>query len=318
MVPALRTTTRLLLFAGTLLFSSNIAQASEFVADGTEAKNTDSTKSAPWDPENTLFRGDGYRYGKMNLLERTLRTIVAMPKSIVHFDQEDYLIATAVGIPVATLMLPLNNSFDYRFQQVVRRNTNETMDTLFPHIYTMDFTYAVAGVAAFSYGVGYAASYEPLIEYGSLFLEGLASAQILHSIIKLTIGREGPDTETGTGKIYGPTRFFYPAGTPSGHILTYYYTSFLAARYFDSVWLEVLAHLGGLYFATSLIYNDQHFISDVIWGAPMGYFAARWIMRHRSTKYSYKGQDKEKSTMYFVPQINPLYGGMEYTLSWQF
>ena len=275
-------------------------------------------KTAIWDAENTLFRGYEYRYEQMGLLSRTLRTIVAMPNSIRYFDKEDYLISATVGLPVLALMLPLDNPYDLTFQRFVQRNQTSTLDKIFPHLYTIDFAIGTAGVAALTYGLGYAIDNEPLIEYGSLFLEGLAAAQIIHSVIKIAIGREGPDTETGRGKIYGPTRFFYPAGTPSGHILTYYYTSFLAARYLDSIWLEVLAHIGGLYFATSLIYNDQHFISDVIWGAPIGYFAARWMMRHRSSKYSYKGADKAKNALYFGPRMNPLYGGLEYGFTYHF
>lgn len=128
-----------------------------------------------------------------------------------------------------------------------------------------------------------------LLEYISLTLEAIGVTQLYHVSFKLLMGREGPPQGDGRGIIYGPKRSldFFPYGTPSGHIATLYAMTTVAAEYFDSWVLRILSHVVGVYYAVNLIYNDQHFVSDIIWGASLGYFVGQWIVKHRSSRYSY-------------------------------
>ena len=56
----------------------------------------------------------------------------------------------------------------------------------------------------------------------------------------------------------------------------------------DTWWGDVLGWSINSYVAVSLIYNDQHYISDIIWGAPLGYFVGKWVSKHRSSRYTYR------------------------------
>ena len=72
----------------------------------------------------------------------------------------------------------------------------------------------------------------------------------------------------------------------------------VAAEYFDSLALKIISHVAGAYYAVNIIYNEGHFISDLIWGAAIGYFVAQWVVKHRSSKYTYtrnKNTDRYKT-----------------------
>ena len=56
----------------------------------------------------------------------------------------------------------------------------------------------------------------------------------------------------------------------------------------DTWWGYALGWTVNGYVAVSLVYNNQHYISDIIWGAPVGYFVGKWVSEHRSSKYTYR------------------------------
>jgi hypothetical protein len=49
--------------------------------------------------------------------------------------------------------------------------------------------------------------------------------------------------------------------------------------------LTVATQLVGGLFCLSLFVDDYHFMSDVLWGASMGWAVGEWVVRHRSTRY---------------------------------
>ena len=49
--------------------------------------------------------------------------------------------------------------------------------------------------------------------------------------------------------------------------------------------LYVVGHAAALYIGMSLVYERQHFVSDVLWGGVMGYAIGRWIVYHRSSRH---------------------------------
>jgi membrane-associated phospholipid phosphatase len=120
----------------------------------------------------------------------------------------------------------------------------------------------------------------------SLMIEAMGVAQLYHLGIKLALGREGPDDGEGQGHIYGPgTRGFrlFPAGTPSGHAITAYAFLGVAVGFIEERWARVFLHLGALAFGASLVIDNYHFASDVIFGAAAGYAIGRWVARHRAS-----------------------------------
>lgn len=79
---------------------------------------------------------------------------------------------------------------------------------------------------------------------------------------------------------------------------------------FGSWAASTLAIAGTTYVGASLIYNDQHFASDILRGASMGWAVGAWVMRYRSTRFHVAG-DSERSVQ-FLPLAVP--GGIGATV----
>ncbi len=232
--------------------------------------------------------GDELRFPNARVAERTWKDLAAVPASVVNWDTGDIARFSAFAVPTLALMLPPRPSLDVRFQDWVKDRRSDGLDRFLVKIKTVPegVTLAVAGAIIFS--AAYVRDDKRLFEYGTLALEALAVSQFFHITTKLLMGRESPYQGNHEGDFHGPTKFLFPGGTPSGHASTAYALLAVTAVYWDKWPLHVLAQLAGLYVSTSLIYNRQHFVSDVIWGAGMGYYIGRWIVRHRSSRYRCK------------------------------
>jgi membrane-associated phospholipid phosphatase len=232
------------------------------------------------------LQADSMRFPHMRVVPRTWRDLAAVPASVVAWDDADWARFGAFTMPSAAMMWPTEPSFDVWSYEWVKRNKKPALDRLFFKIKTVPESIFLAGYGAVLFSTAYLTKNEQLFEYGTLALETIAIAQFYHSVTKLLIGREGPHQARGEEpRIYGPTRLFFPAGTPSGHITTDFSMLFLLADYWGKWPLYVLAGAAGIYLGASLVYEGQHYVSDVVLGAGMGLYIARWIVRHRSSRY---------------------------------
>ncbi|MBN2159682.1 MAG: phosphatase PAP2 family protein [Spirochaetes bacterium] len=236
------------------------------------------------------FRTDRYRYPNTVLLPRAFSSLAACTLAFLEWDGYDWLTAGGVAASTAAFMVPVRGlSADTRFYYWFRDTRDERMQFLFPHIDTNAWVCVIASWTVFFYGSGWISKNKRILEYISLTLEAIGLTQLYHVTAKLLIGREGPTQGNGRGVIWGPRRgiSLMPEGTPSGHIATLYAITTVTAEYFDSWPLRILSHVAGVYYAINLMYNNQHFISDILWGASMGYFVAQWVVKNRSTRYTY-------------------------------
>jgi membrane-associated phospholipid phosphatase len=232
------------------------------------------------------FTDDALRHPHANIAKRTGLDLLAVPASVVAWDAGDWALFGGASATTLSLMLPSDErSLDVRFQRWLLRHETRSADQLFVKVQTIPAGFLLASYGAMLFGTAWITGNRSLFEFGSLQLEALGVAQFYHIVMKLLMGREGPYQEGGDGEIFGPTRIFFPGGTPSGHAATVYAVMTVAAEYWDKWPVTVLAHLGGVYIASSLVYNRQHFVSDVVWGGAMGYAIGRFIVRHRSSRY---------------------------------
>lgn len=258
-----------------------------------EIRKSDTAVTAPLPVEAgrfNPFHSDKYRYQNMWLYPRIWTSILSCSMSFVDWDNYDWLTAGGIIASTAAFMVPINGvSADTRIHQWVGGVREKNLKYFFPHIDTTAWTGIVASWGLIFYGSGLIFKNNKLLEYISLTLEAIGVTQFYHVSFKLMMGREGPPQGGGRGIIHGPGRSldFFPYGTPSGHIATLYTMTTVAAEYFDSWVLRIISHVLGAYYAINLMYNQQHFVSDIIWGASLGYFVGQWIVRHRSSRYSY-------------------------------
>jgi hypothetical protein len=61
-----------------------------------------------------------------------------------------------------------------------------------------------------------------------------------------------------------------------------------------------LLHLGAGFLVSALVLDDYHFLSDVLWGGAMGYAVGTWVIRNRSSRYSY-GSDGQSLRLTLIP-----------------
>jgi len=188
-------------------------------------------------------------------------------------------------------------SLDLRIQNWVRQNQGSAGDGFFLHIKVRTASMFFLGFIAATGTSGLLFDRPDLVEYTSLFLEAAAIAHIYHLISKLMLGREGPYQGTGDGVFFGPAEVFYPGGTPSGHVATIYTMLATAAFYYDNIYLHILTHSVGLYVGVGLVYNEQHWASDLVWGFALGYFASHWVVSHHSSR-ARCGERIEPTTMW--------------------
>jgi len=229
--------------------------------------------------------GDRFRYPERDVVSRTVVGSFAIPAGVAGWDARDWAMFGGFATATVALVLPTDPSPDVRIQRWVDDHQSSGADRFFLHIMSIPMAVGFVGYTTLMAGLAYAFDRPDLREYTSLMVEAVGITQFYHLTAKLLLGREGPYQGDGTGRFYGPTQVHLPGGTPSGHTATVYAMLATAAEYYDSWALRLLTHLVGIYVGASLIYHDQHYLSDVVWGAGMGYFVARWVVRHHASTH---------------------------------
>ncbi len=251
----------------TLLSVSGIAHAQDYVSC------------------DSPLTGDEWRHPEANIAARTWRDLAAVPASVVAWDAQDLTIFGATALTTGALMLPPHDSLDVRFQDWLKEHRKPSLDRMFVKIKTIPEGVVLASYGAILFGTAWLTDNKPLFEYGSLSLETLAISQFYHVVAKLLVGREGPHQGGGDGEVHGPTKLYFPGGTPSGHASTAFALLAVAAEYWKKWPIYAVGSVALLYISMSLVYTRQHFASDVLWGGVMGYAIGSWIVRHRSSRY---------------------------------
>ena len=300
----------------------NAARAARFVllvcalAGAPAAAQTDA-------PKLTFLLGEQYRYPNLCLPLRFAADLLAIPAGLSRWEQEDFAIFAVYAGVVGALMTPTPNlsglSPDTRLQRFIRgdlpRNQaviwNRTGDPL-----------VWAGIWAGAVGLlayGWFAPDPSYLEAVSLMLEAFAISEVSQVGIKFVLGREGPKDGDGLGLFYGPAGFFrlFPAGTPSGHVASLYAMIGVLAAYWENPVLNAALHLFGLAFSVTIITDNYHFISDVVWGAAMGYYQGRWVVRNRSTHYRFEDSGRLVPAA-VVPIVEPRSGTYGLSAAWSF
>ncbi len=254
------------------------------------------------------LQGPQYRYSELGLFPRLFIDIPAIPASVVGWNNTDWAIFSAVMVPGTALMLPFNPSMDASFQQWVNRNQGPFLDGFFPRISDNIMAVATAGYAFAWWGAGWISDNDTVLELASLTSESIAVAQFYHVSLKLLTGREGPQNANGLGIVHGFTWKYYPDGTPSGHTATFTALFSVIAEYYDSWALRSAVIVGAAYMGANLVYTNEHFFSDIIFGGAIGYGVGSFVVRNRSTRYRY-GEDGESQYIAVMPLQFPDGGG---------
>ncbi|MDQ3265857.1 MAG: phosphatase PAP2 family protein [Myxococcota bacterium] len=243
------------------------------------------------------FLGEAYRYQHRGVFRRLLSDYAAIPLGIPRWSGTEWAwFGITVGV-TAGLFLPLANPLDQRFQNWLATQYPSAV----PHLWSpFNDLFIFGGMFALAVGTlayGHFTGQDPYVETFSLMLEALVLIQSLHISTKLLLSRDGPNNGTGHF-INGPTwatfqRF--PEGAPSGHTGTLFALATVVSSYWENPWLSIGVYSVATVFASALVLDRYHYISDVLWGGSMGVAVGRYVVRHRSSRYRYQeGQPQRR------------------------
>jgi membrane-associated phospholipid phosphatase len=275
------------------------------------ARDLDSPRVLPH-AAHGLFTGDDWRYDRQHLVGgfalRLLADFVAIPTGAPWWSANEWLIFG--GTVCSTVALSVGTpSVDVRFQNFVRmellggpdhfRVWNMTGDLI---IWSAAFA---ATLATFIYGL--VADDALATETAVLMAEAFVVAQLYHNIIKLLTGRAGPRRTELEGRYFGPAEGYklWPEGTPSGHMASMYSMLSVLMHMIDHPALWVGLNAFALVFGAALVGDDYHWLSDVTFGAAIGFCVGRWIVRHRSTHFVYGVDEKPLVKLSVLPVLMP-------------
>lgn len=305
----------LLLWAAILIAPSAMAEQSappvepEIPLSEAPAKTEAETAPELSEPDEGFWMGDAYRYGRAGLFERVARDLVAIPAGMARWSAQDWGVFVSLATIVGGMMIPFEDHPDYWFQ-----TASKSLGSWRNHTWTpiTDVTVwggiFVAMSSTFLYG--YLNGRHDLLEATSLMSEAFILGQIAQFVFKFALGREGPEDGDGQGKILGPAHFFrlFPSGTPSGHAMTFFALMGALNTYVDNPALTLSMVPVGLIFAFTLVISDYHYLSDVVWGATMGYAIGSWVVRHRRSKPGTAHDKPNWKDWLVTPWVNPRTG----------
>jgi len=118
-------------------------------------------------------------------------------------------------------------------------------------------------------------------------------------LTKTAIGRSRPYMNEGNSR-YRPFSSLLDKyhALPGGHTATAFVISTILSRNAGPTWLKVLAYLPAVITPISRVYQDQHWMSDNVFGGALGYFVATWVVDH------HEKQDNQNPSASSTPLIS--------------
>jgi membrane-associated phospholipid phosphatase len=147
--------------------------------------------------------------------------------------------------------------------------------------------YSIGGVAAVFGAYGIMANDSTAKKITIELVQAGLYSEAVTAILKIVIGRSRPVSGENS-QTYHPFSTAYNYNSiPSGHSTCAMALSTVMSRHANSTALKILAYLPAAFTMFSRIYQNQHWVSDVVPGAAIGYFAGNWVVdlhegkRHR-------------------------------------
>lgn len=132
---------------------------------------------------------------------------------------------------------------------------------------------------------------------GRMLLQALAYSGTVTMGMRYLFGRHRPFTSSN-GSQYEFSWFSTAGDTqsfPSGHMVVATTTSTILAEQIDTWWARVVLYGFAALTGYARLYNDKHWISDVIFGAALGYGSAKFVLaREREREENEKRKMKRK------------------------
>jgi len=201
----------------------------------------------------------------------------AIVSSPVRWDEHDW---TKFGVFVAVeggLLFADQSVADF-FQTHKNNTQNYISRNVLEHFGAEHSFIVISGIL--SYGI--LAKEKKYVSTALLALESFALASLVTRIPKTLVGRERPDNWEGNGPFtfLGP---FHGVSFPSGHTTaSFAVASVIATQFRESKWIPVTAYTVAGLAGISRIYDNKHWLTDVVAGATIGTLVGNLVSHRRS------------------------------------
>jgi membrane-associated phospholipid phosphatase len=203
----------------------------------------------------------------------------------------------------------LSSTIDKDFRKAVSRQNYGTYNGDFwdgPTAYGFVQYPSIFGGAL--YTIGLLTRETAIRKTGRMLLQALAYSGTVTMGMRYLFGRHRPFTSSN-GSQYEFSWFNTAGDTqsfPSGHMVVAAATSTILAEQIDTWWARVVLYGFAALTGYARLYNDKHWISDVIFGAALGYGSAKFVLsREREREQNEKRKMKRKGGgLSFYPSFN--------------
>ncbi len=167
----------------------------------------------------------------------------------------------------------------------IRTFAGKNQNSLNNNIFKIDSYYgnAYSGfIAVGIYGAGFITGNEKIRIAGLNGISSLVYATIVTQVLKYSIGRYRPYNNKGSFS-FSPFKFDNDNfSLPSGHTTAAFALSTAIAESFDNDYISVFSYGVATLTAAARIYHDQHWLSDTVLGAAIGYGIGKFISNNES------------------------------------
>jgi len=245
------------------------------------------------------FADDGDNYDlNLKQLPITYNYLKDTFLSPLHFTQSDWNKAGFIGLG-AGICYTQDTSIRNYFQQNRNGHTDNTA-RFFMNFGDGAYT---AGLLASLYVYGALNEDDRYRRIGLLGAESIVVNAILTSAVKVTLQRPLPDTGLPYDTWYPKWTSIDDLAFPSGHTSSAFAcATIIATEFSDTPVIPVLVYTAASLTALSMLDMDQHWASDLLPGAALGYYTAKKIESMQTRKS--KRACRESHDFEFFPMVS--------------
>jgi hypothetical protein len=208
---------------------------------------------------------------------QTQNKVFTLPKAIFHDEIGMWTSPFKARLPDATWLVPLGGFTTALFvtDSDFSRHLSNDPNTLTRYRHVSDYgAYSMAGAAAGVYFMGLMNHNEHQRESGYLSGEAAIDSLIAVEALKFATGRQRPNQDNGNGQFWKGGSSF-----PSEHSAGAWAIAGIMAHEYPSPFVKFLAYGMASVVSVSRIGAKQHFPSDVLIGAAIGYLTSEYVYR---------------------------------------
>lgn len=245
-------------------------------------------------PQDSLITNTTISENFVNDTKTVINDFLLFYTEPLNFSSTEWLYTA--GILSGTFLLI---SIDQEITDNVGRKTINTLNNDFWDIPTRYGITPYATVFSLStYATGLLIKNDDIRITGRLLFESLTISGVGIIVIRFLAGRVRPYYKEGEWAFRGFQSSNEFQSFPSGHTSVAFALSTILAERIDSFWSRLGFYGIAALTATARVINNQHFLSDVIWGALLGFGSGMYVL-HRE-----KISESGKSNFSILPYLN--------------